>query len=58
MRFFVTWEIEIDADSAEDAARRALAIQRDPASLATVFGTVSEDGVSETVDVTELDDLS
>ena len=35
--FKVTWEIELYAESAEDAARAALKIQRDPDSSATVF---------------------
>ena len=35
--FRVRWEIDLDADSPEDAARQALAIQRDPNSLATIF---------------------
>jgi hypothetical protein len=35
--FKVTWEIELDAESAADAARAALKIQRDPDSSATVF---------------------
>lgn len=33
----VTCIIDIEADSPEDAAREALRIQRDPASIATVF---------------------
>lgn len=33
----VGWEIDIYADTAEEAARKALAIQRNPASIATVF---------------------
>ena len=33
----VVWEIDIDADTPEEAARIALDIQRDPESLATVF---------------------
>lgn len=33
----VMWEIEVDADSAEHAAQRALNIQRDGDSIATVF---------------------
>lgn len=42
--YFVTWCIDIfDANSPEEAARRALEIQRDPDSIATVF------------DVTEMD---
>lgn len=33
----VTWEIDIEADNMRDAAHKALAIQQDPASTATVF---------------------
>lgn len=35
--YHVTWTIEVDGDSPEDAARNALAIQRDPESSALVF---------------------
>ena len=37
----VVWEIDIEAESAIDAAREALIIQRDKESTATVF-TVKE----------------
>lgn len=40
----VGWEIDIYADTPEDAARKALAIQRDPASIATQFNVRSADG--------------
>jgi len=33
----VRWEIDIDADNVIEAAEKALAIQRDPNSTATVF---------------------
>lgn len=33
----VRWEIDIEAVSYKEAAETALAIQRDPASIATVF---------------------
>jgi hypothetical protein len=33
----VVWEIDIEADSPLAAAKEALAIQRDPQSIATVF---------------------
>jgi len=33
----VRWEIDVDARSHREAARKALKIQRDPESLATVF---------------------
>ncbi|WP_053649608.1 MULTISPECIES: hypothetical protein [unclassified Streptomyces] len=45
----VTWEIDIDADDPEEAARKALGIQRDPDSTATVFG-VHGDGRYAEVD--------
>lgn len=35
--FIVRWEIELSADSPENAARIALEIQRDNSSLATQF---------------------
>ena len=44
--YLVTWQIEIYADSAEEAAREALEIQRDQESIANVF-TVSDE---ETID--------
>ena len=57
--YHIRWEIELHADSHEDAARQALAIQRDPESIATVFevskplgGGVIE---SRTVDLNEVD---
>jgi len=43
MRFLVAWEIDIDADSPESAARRALEIQRDPESTAVVFDVMPID---------------
>lgn len=39
--FRVAWEIDIDADSPEEAARKALETQRDPDSIATVFAVFS-----------------
>lgn len=38
----VTWEIDIDAASPRDAAEKALNIQRDPNSIATVFAVVEK----------------
>jgi len=35
--YLVTWEIDIEADSPQDAARQALAIQRDAESSAICF---------------------
>lgn len=62
MQFRVSWVIDIEADSAEAAAREALRIQRDPQSIATVFTVVAtKEGAaasaqSEQVDLTEIDE--
>ncbi len=48
--FHVTWEMSIDAETPEDAARQALEIHRDPESVATVFA-VDYLGVRMVVDV-------
>lgn len=44
--YLVTWKIYIPAETPEEAAEKALEIQRDPTSLATVF-EVSLFGVKE-----------
>lgn len=51
--YYVTWSIELDATSPEVAAERALEIQRDPASIATVFTVFDEDGEETRVDPLE-----
>lgn len=53
--FKVTWEIELEAETALEAARQALAIQRDPASTATVFTVVDPEGRVEQIDLEDLD---
>ena len=35
--YLVTWTIDIEAETPDDAAKLALQIQRDPESIATVF---------------------
>jgi hypothetical protein len=37
MEYRVKWEIDVDARSPREAAHKALKIQRDPESIATVF---------------------
>lgn len=37
MQYLVTWEIDVEADNHYEAATKALAIQRDVESTATVF---------------------
>ena len=52
----VEWEIEIDAESPEEAAAEALRIQRDVNSMATCFKVWDELGEEMIpVDLTELD---
>ncbi len=55
-QYFVTWDIDITAESHEDAARKAAEIQRDPDSTALVFTVrdVSDDSVVQ-VDLLEED---
>ena len=48
--YHVTWEIDIGAASPKEAAEKALAIQHDPDSLATVFDVADEAG-----DITRID---
>jgi hypothetical protein len=52
--FVVTWTIDIEADTPEGAARKALAVQRDQNSIATVF-EVHDGEQSKTVDLEEID---
>ena len=48
--YHVRWAIDLDADSPEDAAAKALAIHRDPFSIAMVF-SVRGDPAYEWVEV-------
>ena len=50
-RYFVTWEIKVDADNPREAAEEALKIQRDPQSSATVFRVTDEAGTVFTIDL-------
>lgn len=50
--FLVYWEMDIEAETPVEAARKALAIHRDPDSIATVF-EVRGPRSSVQVDLTE-----
>jgi hypothetical protein len=50
----VTWEIDIDADNPVEAAQKALRIQRNPESIATVFAVTDETGNTTEVDLDEV----
>ena len=49
----VVWQIELDAESAEEAAFKALMINRDVDSIAVVYEVTDEDGVTTVVDLDE-----
>lgn len=52
-KYHVTWEIDIDARNPTQAARKALEIQREPESIATVFKVFSDKKMHE-IDLSEL----
>jgi len=47
----VSWTIDIDARTPRAAARKALAIHRDPASIATVLDVTDQRGKTVRVDL-------
>ena len=53
--YYVTWDINVDADSPREAAEVAQATQRDPETMATVFRVLDETGKMITVDLEEMD---
>jgi hypothetical protein len=53
--YLVTWRIFIEAESPEDAAREALAVQRNPESEATGFDVRDAVGREVTLVVREAD---
>lgn len=54
--YTVNWTMEIDAEDPEEAARKALEIHRDQASLATIFEDYDGEGNCTRVDLFELED--
>ena len=51
MTLRVTWQIDLEADSPREAAEKALEIQRNPDSIATVFDVVNGAGKKTRVDL-------
>ena len=51
--YLVTWRIFVEAESAEDAAREALAVQRNPETEATGFDVRDGAGKEATIVVRE-----
>lgn len=54
--YVATWQMEIEADSPEDAARQAWEHMRRPDSTANVFDVIGEGGGTARVDLTELEE--
>lgn len=53
--YLVAWEIQLDAESPEAAARKALAVHRDPESIAATFEVYPQVGTATTVDLDSID---
>jgi hypothetical protein len=51
--YTVTWVIDLDAASPQEAAKKALEIQRDPDSIATIFEICPIDGTPIRIDLSE-----
>lgn len=49
----VVWEYETDADSFEDAARKAREVQLDPTNIASVFTVTNDKNETRMVDLLE-----
>ena len=47
----VVWEINLEAEDAEHACRKALEIQRDPESIAMVFTASTSDEEPQEIDL-------
>ena len=52
--YFVSWEIEVDAETPQEAAQFARYLQDDPNTTATVFRVWDEAGNETTVDTAEV----
>lgn len=50
-RFFVTWEIDVEAESPLDAARQAFAIMQKPGTSANCFKVFADDDSGDFVPV-------
>ena len=57
MEYHVMWEIDIEADTPEEAARIALDIQRNPESTATVFTVTDEEDEMTNIDLIDDENL-
>jgi hypothetical protein len=53
MNYRIIWEIDVDADTAREAAQKAWMVQHNPRSLATAFTVFDELGRKTQVDLTD-----
>ena len=53
-RYLITWEIDADASTPEEAARSAWEAMRRPGSTTNVFKVIDEEGNETTVDLQEI----
>ena len=51
--FLVKWEIDVEAETPQEAAQKALEIQRDLGSFATVFEVAHPSGWGCVIDLSE-----
>jgi len=53
----IKWEIDIEATSHEEAAKKALELQKDDSSLATIFSVTDMNGYCKEIDVQIQDEM-
>ena len=51
MEYHISWKIEVETESFEEAAQIALQIQRDPNSIATLFEVRDASGAIRELDM-------
>lgn len=51
--YYVSWGIDLEAETPEEAAKEALKIQRDPESTASCFEVYDENGEKTQIDLLE-----
>ena len=51
MNYRLVWQIDVEADTPREAAEKALAIQRNPNSIATAFDVFEKPGHKTQVDL-------
>lgn len=55
--YVVEWKMEVDAETPEEAARKAFKYMQTPGTTANRFDVLDEEGESFRVDLMELDEI-